>query len=412
MRRSILVRSLVLLWTAACGRHADSVRHDTTGSIVASVTPQGSPTLSPYVGAQIPPYPADVTEHVSYVAGSAQNAQFVIALVRTPEGPMVWLARARAPGERPRVVDVVRVNAPQARETLVGGCRYTAGSASGDSVTTGIYAIAASLAADSLGAIRLAWRVDPKAGRLLPTGAAGLRCREDGTGMDGRRVIGGEEVPASEITWRVLPRDSVTSSDTTYGAYGEEPRIIVVVGGTTIPVGADSSFEELRRELPKPALLPPEDPHDHMHSNDRYCYAFPGGFLVFEDAEGIWRASLMRTAPLRMTACPTLDTTPTIRVGDQIISLGVPPSGIAEQSFPGFRRVRRSAHALRGNWWHIAHVSDGRTWCSQSLIDINFGASDTVLTWISVEAAGEGWAARQRERSQSSSDLIWTCRDE
>ena len=221
------------------------------------------------------------------------------------------------------------------------------------------------------------------------------------------------DVPKA-LTSRVLPADSTTNSDSTYGTYGEKPAIFIVIGRTTIPVGADSSFEQLKRPLPKPSLLPPEDPDDHMHSNDRYCYAFAGGFLVFEDThEGIWKASLMRSQAVpKMTACPAIEETPTIRIGDLVLSIDVPATVITDQSFPGFRRVKRTAHMLQRNWWHVSQVSDGRTGCSLTGIDINFAVRDSALIWINVATGGEGWDARRVERSEGSRDSLWTCRTE
>ena len=226
----------------------------------------------------------------------------------------------------------------------------------------------------------------------------------------GREMVASSRPMQPALTWRVLPADSTTSSDTSYGTYGHEPPTTIVIGSVRIPIGVDSSFEELKRALPKPALLPPEHPEDHMHSNDRYCYAFRGGFLVIEDAdEGIWKGSLMQAAPSKSTRCPVIDTVPRISLGDHILSLDMSPSSINSQRFAGFVPVLRNTHMLERRWWYVSQVSDGRTRCSNTSIDIRYTNRGSVLTSVSVGNGGEGWGARRIERSEGSADSIWTC---
>ena len=225
----------------------------------------------------------------------------------------------------------------------------------------------------------------------------------------GREMVANSHPRQPALTRRVLPADSTTSSDTSYGTYGHEPTVTIVIGSVRIPVGVDSSFEELKRALPKPALLPPEHLEDHMHSNDRYCYAFRGGFLVIEDAdEGIWKGSLTRTAPSK-SACPAIDAVPTISLGDHLLSLGMRPSSINAQTFEGFTPVMRNAHMLERRWWYVSQASDGRTWCSNTSIDIHYANNGSVLTSVSVDNGGEGWGARRVERPEGSRDSVWTC---
>ena len=393
--------SLLLLWLIGCAHHDQAARRDTNAVVIPSITPQGALAPSQELTRALPS-PTEFEYKVTYALAPTAEGAFFIEEVFTPHGPMIWLERPVTAAAGGRIVDHVQLDSLRASERLVEHCQY-------DSVTTrsdlpvDIFAIAAHPTEDSLGAIRLAWHVNRQTQSLVRVKTDGLHCALEGTD--------GTPGAVEHYTYHVLPADSTTSADTAYGIYAEDLPVTVLIGRARISFDSDSTFRDSIRMLPKPALLPPEDPTDHMHGNDQYCYAFTGGFLVFEEADdGIWKASLMRRAPSKTTHCPMIDVTPTIRVGDQTLSIDMPPAAINETAFPGFRAAKSSKHRLEYKWWHVTKVSDGRTSCAIASIDLTFTVRDTVLNTASVAEGAEGWGARQVERSEGAGDSVWTCR--